>query len=278
MRRPRRAITVAVALAVVVASSAHAAAPAVTATVEPAEPLFGDAFAYVIEAIVPSAGADGISVVSDVGPFTRVAATRESRTEVNGVTRIRVTETLACLTAGCLPRVQGSAVLLPTPRVTGSGAVPASPPVEVRVRTRIPSSAIKVASPVLHRPAELPEATVRVEPRLAQAVLGVVGLVLVAFGVLLAAAPLHRRRRDARRAVEMNSVERTVRLLRESTARDATDRRRAAGLASRVAAEPELSVDAAEVAWSRAEPGPPDAATLADRLERLVEPTAVGGP
>ena len=54
---------------------------------------------------------------------------------------------------------------------------------------------------------------------------------------------------------------------RESAGRTQSDRRRAAALAARVVAEPSISRDAAVVAWSRPEPGPPDAVVLADRVE-----------
>ena len=56
-------------------------------------------------------------------------------------------------------------------------------------------------------------------------------------------------------------------LLRESATRDSEDRRRAASLASRVVRELELARSAAGIAWSRPDPGPPDATTLADRVE-----------
>ena len=104
-------------------------------------------------------------------------------------------------------------------------------------------------------------------PSIAEALLALLGIGLLAVGAIVLTAPLRRSRADARRAVHVDQRERAVRLLRESATRDADDRRRAASLASRVVGEPELARTAAGVAWSRPEPGPPDATTLADRVE-----------
>jgi hypothetical protein len=93
------------------------------------------------------------------------------------------------------------------------------------------------------------------------------GMGLLAIGAIVLTAPLRRSRADERRAVRVDQRERAVRLLRESATRDAGDRRRAASLASRIVGEPELAQSAAGIAWSRPEPGPPDATTLADRVE-----------
>jgi len=274
-KRVRRAIAV-VALALVAVATAQGTTPTVTAAVEPADPLFGDAFAYVVEATVDADRADEVRVVDEIGPFTRVAPTRESRSVANGVARVRVTETLACLTARCLPGAAGKVVGLPQAKVRGAGAVTVAPPAQVHVRSRVTGAAIDASKPVFRRPVDLPPATVRVGPALAQAGLALAGIVLLAVGFLIVVAPLHRRRTGARVEGGTDALARAVRLLRESTTRDSTDRRRAAGLAARIAGEPRLAVDAAQVAWSRAEPRPPDASTLADRMERTAERATPG--
>lgn len=263
-----RAIIAAAALALVGASAAQGAAPVVRAAVEPASPLFGDAFAYVVDVKVDASRAEGVRVGSDVGPFTRVAPTRVTRSVANGVARITVTETVACLTAACIPGPPGTAVPLPPAHITLDGARIAAAPVVVRVGSRVAGAAVRASEPAFRRPAGLPPATVRVEPGRAQGALVLGGIVLLVAGLLAIAAPLRRRRPGAGAAGRIDPVARAIRLLRESAARDSTDRRRAASLVSRVVGEGDLAVDAARVAWSRRDPGPPDAETLADRVEQ----------
>jgi hypothetical protein len=270
----RRALAGLATLALLVPAGAEAAVPATTAaasisaTAQPSSPLFGDTFAYVIRVTTPEATADAAQIASYVAPFTRLAPTRVTRAVSNGVATITVTETLACLAVRCLPPKLGGDVLLPAPRVTVSGASVTAKPVAVRVGSRVTAAEVKARKPAFSRPASLPAATTSFDPALAAAGLAVLGVALVVLGLAVLLAPLRRRRAGARVGAEVDPVERAARLLRESAGRDAPDRRRAAALASRVAGDQPLSADAAIVAWSRPEPAPPDAATLADRLEQ----------
>ena len=269
----RRALTAVAALALLAPAETEAAVPATTAAasisaaVRPSSPLFGDTFAYVIRVTTPEASADAARIVSDVAPFTRLAPAHVTRAVSNGVATITVTETVACLAVGCLPPKAGASVTLPAARVTANGAAVTAEPVAVRVGSRVTAAEVKARNPAFSRPTSLPAPTTSFDPALAAVGLAALGVALVVVGLIVLLAPL--RRRDGARAAEvLDPVERAARLLRESAGRDAPDRRRAAALASRVAEEQRLANDAATVAWSRPEPGPPDATTLADRLEQ----------
>ena len=168
-----------------------------------------------------------------------------------------------------------------TPRPVAAGAggrrgtTVAAIPASVRVGTRVPAPEVSAAEPPFTRPHELPGVGYRVSPAAIEASLVAVGVVLLVAAALGIAVPVVRRRREtARAAGAADPVARAVRLLRESAGRDAPDRRRAAGLASRVVDRPDLSLDAATIAWSRPEPGPPDATSLAERVEHAAEAPA----
>jgi hypothetical protein len=269
MRRAAAGLT---ALALLASTGAAAAAPStaaavsISASAEPAHPLFGDTFSYVVRVTTPAGGADAARIAEDVGPFTRLVPARVTRTVSNGVATITVTETLACLSARCLPAKPGGTVALPEARVRAGGASAAAAPVAVSVGSRVTPAEVQARNPAFHRPATLPAATTRVDPTVVAAALVVLGGALLAIGLVLILAPL-RRRGELRSRAAVDPVARAARLLRESATRDATDRRRAAALAARMAGEQSLAADAAAVAWSRPEPAPPDATTLADRLE-----------
>jgi hypothetical protein len=260
----KRAIIAVAALALVTASVAQGAAPTVQAAAFPSDPLFGDTFAYVVEVHIDASKAGRVRIGTDVGPFTRVVPTRTSRSVSNGVARITVTQKIACLAARCIPGAQGKAVALPRALVTVDGVGTSAQPILVQIRTRVADAEVRASKPVFRRPATLPPATVRVDPVLAQAAL----VALFVAGLVGIAAPLRRRRPGAGPARRPDPVARAVRLLRESATRDTPDRRRAASLVSRVVGEADLAAAAARVAWSRGDPGPPDAAALADRVDR----------
>ena len=265
--RMKRAVVAIAALALLAVPSAGAASPQIDARVDPANPRFGDSFAYVITATVDGSLVDSTRIVNDVAPFTRVAPTVEQRSVANGVGHVTVSETIACLVAACLEGKGGAAVALPRARVSAGGEVTVASRVEVAVGSRVTAAAVKASKPAFRRPESLPGATYRVSPSVAAALLAVLGIGLLAGGAIVLTAPLRRERAGARRAVRVDGRERAVRLLRESATRDAEDRRRAASLASRIVGEPELARTAAGIALSRPEPGPPDATTLADRVE-----------
>jgi hypothetical protein len=265
--RVKRALVGIAALVLVVGPSALAASPQIDARVDPANPRFGDSFDYVVTATVDGSLVDSARIVNDLAPFTRVASTVERRSVTDGVGHITVSETIACLAAACLQGRPGVAVALPRASVVAGGEVAVSPRVKVAVGSRVTTAAVKASEPAFRRPEDLPGATYGVSPSLAAALFAVLGIGLLAGCAIVLTAPLRRERAGPRRALRVDERERAVRLLRESATRDAEDRRRAASLASRVVREPELARSAAGIAWSRPEPGPPDATTLADRVE-----------
>jgi hypothetical protein len=275
-KRVRRLVPVlgVVVLALATAAVGMAATPTVTATADPANPLFGDAFTYVVVVKTPSGDAGRTRIVDDVGPFARVGPTRTTHSVSNGVTTTTVTETLACLSTGCMSTSpDGRPVALPRARAVLDGAAAEALPVTVRIGTRVPASEVTASEPPFRRPHEIPAVSYPISPGMLEAALAVAGGLLPAAAALGLAVPIVRRRRQAaREPAAGDPVARAVRLLRESTVRDATDRRRAAGLASRVVDRPDLSLEAATVAWSRPAPGPPDAASLADRVEQAEAP------
>jgi hypothetical protein len=262
----RRLLVVLVAVALVAAPSAFASAPTIDARVDHANPRFGDSFRYVVTASVDGSLVDSARIADDVAPFTRLEPTVDQRSVTNGVGHITVTETIACFATACLEGRRG-VVALPRARVSAGGDAAVAPRVEVGVTPRVTPAAVKAAEPEFQRPEVLPGPTYRVSPSAASALVALVGICLLAVGAVVLTAPLRRSRAERRRAVAVDQRERAVRLLRESATRDADDRRRAASLASRVVGEPELARTAAGVAWSRPAPGPPEATTLADRVE-----------
>jgi hypothetical protein len=269
------ALLLALFIAAVAAAGARGAAPTVTAVVQPERPLFADPFEYAIVATTP-ADADDVRITDDVGPFARVAPTRKSRSVSNGVAATTVTETLACLSVKCVSTSpDGRLLALPRARAVVDGTIVAAIPVSVRVGTRVPAPEVSAPEPPFTRPHELPAVGYRVSPAALEAALLVTGIVLLVVAALGVVVPFLRgRRKSARAAAVPDPVARAVRLLRESAGRAAPDRRRAAALASRVVERPDLSRDAATIAWSRPEPGPPDAVSLADRVEHEMEAPA----
>ena len=263
----KRALLAIAAFALVAVPSAFAASPTIDTRVDPANARFGDSVGYVVTATVDESLVDSARIVNDVAPFTRVAPAAEERSVANGVGHIRVSESIACLSAACLEGRRGGAVTLPRARVSAGGEVAVAPRVEVGVGWRVSAAAVKASDPAFPRPERLTGPTYRISPSVAETLLALIGIGLLAVGVTVLTAPLRRSRADARRVVAVDQRERAVRLLRESATRDADDRRRAASLASRIVGEPELARTAAGVAWSRPEPRPPDATTLADRVE-----------
>jgi hypothetical protein len=263
-----RLLIVLAALALLATPSAFASSPTIDARVDQEKPRFGDSFAYVVTATVDGALVDSARIVDGVAPFTRVAPTVERRSLTDGVGHITVTETVACFSTACLDGRRG-AVALPPARVSAGGEVAVAPQVELAVSPRATAAAVKAAEPVFRRPEALPSPTYRISPSVSAALLALLGICLLAVGAVVLTAPLRRSRAEQRRTIDVDERERAVRLLRESVTRDAEDRRRAASLASRVVRddEPVLARAAAGVAWSRPEPAPPEATTLADRVE-----------
>ena len=205
---------------------------------------------------------------NDVAPFTRLGPTVERRSVSDGVGHITVTETIACLSAACLEGAPGQPSPFRAPASSAGGEVAVAPRVEVTVGSRVSRcgrQGVGAGVPAARRPAE-PDV-----PRLA----------------------LGRRDRCSRSSASASSPSaRSCSRLRcadrapigagRSTSTSASapsgscaSRQRATPTTAGVrrawprgsSASPSWRARAAGVAWSRPEPGPPDATTLADRVE-----------
>lgn len=255
-------------LALTVAPVARGAQPVVRATATPAAPSFGDVVTYTIDVSVAPRQADAATVTTDVGVLTRVAAPTTVRAVEGGVGHVSVTERLVCLEARCVTGADGRMVTIPAPRVRVGGIALRGTPIRLRIRPRVAPSAVRASEPAFRRPTGPPEVTARVDPGSLEALLVTGGSVLLVAGLAGLALPVIRRRARLAPEGRGDALRRAVQLLRESTARGTSDRRRAASHAGRLVGETVLAADAARVAWSRPNPGSPDVTALADRVER----------
>ena len=248
------------------APTGAAASPALTGTVVPRAPRFGDSFEYTVVLELPAATQDAErSLSAPVAPFTSVAPDRVTRSSSGGTTRVSVVQTLACLTVDCVPQRGARSVTLPAARARVEGVTLVADRVTMRVRPRVAPTAVSADRPDFREPAALPAPTTRADP----AALAVVVAVLAGASALTAVTALVGRRRRAGAApAHVDPLARAIRLLRESRSRSSDDRRRAAALASRVVPAAELARDAERIAWERRPPAPSDASELADRAGR----------
>jgi hypothetical protein len=270
--RTARALVVFAALLVV--TPAAAAPPTVHASVDRRSVGLGDAFRYTVEAREP--GPEAPSVVADAGPFEVVVPPQTSTSQSGGFTVVRVEQTLMCLDRGCLPGAHARRVALPRARATTGRATASAPPVDVTLEPRVASSAVAAPRAAYRRQVQVPPASTRLPA-------GVLAILLAGAAAVVAAtafALLARGRRGTRSPVVQGRVagglDRALRFLRESAARPAPDRRRAADFAARVAEAhggTALADEATRTAWAPPEPEPADVGVLADRIER-----ALGNP
>ena len=253
---------------------ASAASPTIRASVDRASPLFGDPFTYVVEARFSrdGDGGDAAQVVADPGPFAVLAPPRVERSTLGDEVVLTVTQRLACLSTACVPTGASRAVLLPRAEVEVDGAVATAAPVVVHVGARVAEAAVDADEPGYRTSAELPPPTTRFEPGLGIALLVSAGILLAVVGIVLAAYGIVKGSARASRSRDPSPLARALRLLRESSTRPPPDRRRAAGLLSRLLSAgrntADLAADAQRTAWSRPDPSRGDAEVLADRMQR----------
>jgi hypothetical protein len=230
----------------------EAAAATGVVTTAPAEVEFGNAFTYVIEA---PAGVDA-RIDAPIAPFTSLDAPRlETR---NGV--IRFTQRLACLSERCLGPAPARRVRLAAARITAGGTRTVGRSRTIVVRGRVTPAEVAAGVSVFRRNTTLPP---RGHAGAAEGILVLVAVLLAVAAVALSVVFVLPRRRSG-----VDALARAIRLLRQSAARDAPDRRRAAELLARVARDrcaDRVAADATTVAWSRREPAASDAEELATR-------------
>ena len=220
----------------------------------------GDPFDYVVEA----RGKAPVRVTADLGPFSAVAAPQVARSDSGGAEVVRVTQRVICVDRGCVPGGRPRRVPLPEVRVTtGDGA--ATGRAAITLVPRVPAKVVAAEKAQYRQQLDVPAASPPV-PAGALAALFVAAAVVL---VLLAAWIVVRGRRhaEARKPRALGLAD-ALRLLRESAARPAPDRRRAADFAGRLA--PGLHAEAMRLAWAPPDPEADDVAGLANDIEAAV--------
>ena len=228
---------------------AASGAPGVVTTA-PADVEFGDAFTYVVEA---PAAVDA-RIDAPIAPFTSLDEPRlESRSGV-----VRLTQRLACLSERCLGPAPARRVRLAAPRVTAGAATTLGRSRTIVVRGRVTPAEVAAGLSAFRRNTTLPP---RGHAGAAEGILVLAAVLLAVAAVALSVVFVLPRRRSG-----VDALARAIRLLRQSAARDAPDRRRAADLLARVARDrcaDRVAADATTVAWSKREPAASDAEELA---------------
>jgi hypothetical protein len=216
----------------------------VTVTVAPAHVGLGDPFTVTVDA----EGAGTLSAPD--GPFAEVRAPTVSRSGDH----TRIVKTLVCVDRGCAPGKTARTVVLPTARLTSGTATIRSARAQVVVAPRVSASAVSASHAAYQAPTAIPGTTTPL------GLVAVLALVLAAACVAAALFALRRRPADAEPL--RWDLPLALRLLRESAARPARDRRRAADLVAAMTADTE----ATRLAWAPREPEPSDVEQLADRV------------
>ncbi len=241
------------------------AAPSIRAEVSAPETSVGQPFDYVVRATLDSEDeAQRARIVAPIGAFEAIAPS----SVVRDGREVRLTQRLACLGLGCVPRRQSRVVPLPAARVVADGRTTASPAVSIAVAPRVPAAVVAARDPKYRRQTGIPPAGFSPRPGALAALAAGAAAVLVLVATVIVATGFRGRARPAR--TDADDYERAVRLLRESQARPSPDRRRAAELLGRVArahAGEGLATSADRVAWSRPQPDAAAVGGLADRAE-----------
>jgi hypothetical protein len=267
----RRVATIAaLLLGLATAAPAAVATPQVHATVDTARVGLGDTFRYTVEARAPRG--ERLNVVADAGPFLVAEPPKTTRSSSGDTTVVRIEQTLMCVDRGCAPGTKPRRVLLPAARATSGGASVRAQAVALTLVPRVPASAVTASRAAYRRQVDVPPASTSISPRTLAVLLAIAAVVFVALALLLVARTVPRPR--AAGAWAAGGLERALRLLRESAARPAPDRRRAADYAGRAASlrgATQVVEDAERVAWAPPDPQPGDVGALAERIEAAVE-------
>jgi hypothetical protein len=242
----------------------------VSRTVEASAPRtigFGDALEYLVEATVPTPEADAALITADVGAFSVLATAPLERERRGAATILRLRRTLACLDRACLGPRPSRALSLPAPRVSSPAGSALGIPSAVVVRGRVSRQEVAAGLAAYRRDsATPPEADGPGPARVARVLTGIAAAALL--GALALVSAPRRRRRPA--TPHEDGFARAVRLVRESARRPDPDRRRAADLLARLAADrdEQLGAGAARVAWSPSRPSSAEVEALAERAAK----------
>ncbi len=241
-------------------------APSIRAEVSAPETSVGQPFDYVVRATLDSEDeAQRARIVAPIGAFEAIAPS----SVVRDGREVRLTQRLACLGLGCVPRRQSRVVPLPAARLVADGRTTASPAVSIAVAPRVAAAVVAARDPKYRRQTGIPPAGFSPRPGALAALAAGAAAVLVLVAFVLVVTGFRRGRAPTART-DADDYERAVRLLRESQARPSPDRRRAAELLGRVArarAGEGLATSAERVAWSRPQPDAAAVGGLADRAE-----------
>jgi hypothetical protein len=262
-----RALT---ALVFVLLFAPGAGAATVRATLDHQTVGLGDPFRYTVEA---RAASGTLRVIADTGPFAIVAAPKTSRARTDGMTIVRVEQTLVCLDRGCVPGAKPRTVLLPAARaITASGSAVARA-ASITLTPRVPASAVAASRAVYRRQVDVPPPSTPVSLGAAAVLFGAVAAVLGALAALLVWRGVRRRGPLPVQGRVAAGLERALRLLRESAGRPVPDRRRAAdyaGLAAAARGGAQVAGEASRIAWAPPDPEPADVGALAEHIESAV--------
>jgi hypothetical protein len=247
-----------------------AGAATVRATLDHHTVGLGDPFRYTVEA---RAASETLRVIADTGPFAVVTAPKTARSRVDGMTIVRVEQTLACLDRGCVPGAQPRSVFLPAARaITASGSAVA-PAASITLTPRVSASAVAASRAVYRRQVDVPPPSSPISMGWAAALLAAVAAALIAFAALLVWRGLRHRGAVPVQGRVVGGLARALRLLRESAARPVPDRRRAAdyaGLAAAAHGGAQVAAEASRIAWAPPDPEPSDVGALAEHIESAV--------
>jgi hypothetical protein len=261
-----RAVVVVVVVTLLAPAAARAAEPRLTASLDHRSRALGAPVRDKGE--VRLATSTTVRVTADLGAFTAVSAPRTTRTREHGAWVVRVEQEAVCLDRGCAPGAKAREVKLPRATARWQGGSISAPRARLIVVPRVPVSAVRAA-----RAQYLSDTGVPARPRLglAAVLLGAGAVVLLACALALLAWAFRPERATAGDRARRLSFDEAVRLLRESRARPAPDRRRAADFAGRASAwrgDGATAAEAARLAWSPPDPDSREVGVLADRLER----------
>jgi hypothetical protein len=213
-----------------------------------------------------------LSVTDDVAPLTPLGAARVTRTQRGRLLIVTYELTAVCLSDSCIATTVAKKLRLPSVRVAaprrGGGTVQAAHvwPL-LAVGARVDAADLKAARPPFRADTSEPAVTYRISPDTLSLLLDVAAALLAAAGVGLGVRHTVVVRR-ARTHATGSALERALALVREAESRAPADRRRAVGLLARVLRrrDDSLAGVAADLAWSKPEPGPGELAALADRV------------
>jgi hypothetical protein len=240
-------------------------AASIRADVSSSETSVGRPFDYVVRATLESEDdARRARIVAPIGAFEAVGPATQER---DG-REVRLTQRLACLGPGCVPRRDTRVVPFAPARVELGARTTTAEPASIAVVPRVPEAVVASRNPGYVRQTGIPPPGFPVQPDVLAALAAALALALALGAVAIVATGLRARRRET--TVDVDPYDRAVRLLRESASRSDPDRRRAAGLLGRVArkgAGDGLASTADRVAWSRPQPDAASVGGLADRAE-----------